>query len=66
MPDHLVGPISSRTSRSPKTLDANQTHAVLHASKTEWYIEGSYWLAKILGKVCALITQLAYSIYCYT
>ena len=48
-----------------KTQALNQTHAV-HASKTEWYIEGSYWLAKILGKVCALITQLAYSIYCYT
>lgn len=33
-----------------KMLDANQTHTV-HASKTEWYIVGSYWLAKILGKV---------------
>eukprot|EP00966_Prymnesium_polylepis_P092228 2135394-Prymnesium_polylepis.1 len=31
------------------SLDAGQTHAV-HASKTEWYIEGAYWLAKILGK----------------
>ena len=31
------------------TLDAGQTHAV-HSSKTEWYIEGPYWLAKILGK----------------
>ena len=32
-----------------RTLDAGQTRAV-HASKTEWYIEGPYWLAKILGK----------------
>eukprot|EP00966_Prymnesium_polylepis_P048204 1116190-Prymnesium_polylepis.1 len=31
------------------SLDAGQTHAV-HASKSEWYIEGPYWLAKILGK----------------
>lgn len=32
-----------------QTLDKDQTRAV-HASKTEWYIEGPYWLVKILGK----------------
>ena len=30
-------------------LDKDQTHAV-HASRTEWHIEGPYWLAKLLGK----------------
>jgi hypothetical protein len=28
-----------------QTLDADQTR-VVHASKTEWYIEGPYWLVK--------------------
>jgi len=32
-----------------QTLDKDQTR-VVHASKTEWYIEGPYWLVKILGK----------------
>jgi hypothetical protein len=28
------------------TLDKDQTR-VVHASKTEWYIEGPYWLVKV-------------------
>ena len=30
-------------------LDKDQVHAV-HASRTEWHIEGPYWLALLLGK----------------
>ena len=29
-----------------RSLDAGQTRAV-HASKTEWHIEGPYWLAEV-------------------
>ena len=28
------------------TLDGGQTRAV-HASRTEWYIEGPYWLVQV-------------------
>ena len=29
-----------------QALDKDQTR-VVHASKTEWYIEGPYWLVKV-------------------
>jgi len=39
-------------------LDANQIRAV-HAARSEWSIEGPYWLAKTLGKAYQTVEDQA-------
>ena len=46
---HVTETRSMALEEFARTLDKDQVHAV-HASRTEWHIEGPYWLALLLGK----------------